>query len=140
MGASYIHECDKCGYTFHTSGPWEFYRNREGKLKNYGHPVPFSREAEVLGIKGLYGEMYCHICDKVRKIILVEFKNPSNDSLSVWTGRCEPEDKCKKEGAIKCPECGNKNMIFEVAGFGIEEIPCPRCKEGKIMGRLEWIS
>jgi len=140
MGASYIHECDKCGYTFHTSGPWEFYRNREGKLKNYGHPVPFSREAEVLGIKGLYGEMYCHICDKVRKIILVEFKNPSRNSLSMWTGRCEPEDKYKKEGVIKCPKCGNKNMIFEVVGFGIEEIPCPRCKEGKIMGRLEWIS
>jgi len=37
MGASYIHECDKCGYTFHTSGPWEFYRDREGKLKDYGH-------------------------------------------------------------------------------------------------------
>jgi len=36
MGASYIHECDKCGYTFHTSGPWEFYRDREGKLKDYG--------------------------------------------------------------------------------------------------------
>ena len=45
MGASYIYECDKCGYTFHTSGPWEFYRNREGKLKDYGHPSPKSREA-----------------------------------------------------------------------------------------------
>ena len=140
MGASYIHECDKCGYTFHTSGPWEFYRDREGKLKDYGHPAPRSREAEALGIKGLYGEMYCHICDKVRKIILVEFKNPSDDSLSVWTGRCEPEEKYMKEGAIKCTKCGNKNLIFEVEGFGIEEISCPRYKDGKIKGRLEWIS
>ena len=140
MGASYIHECDKCGYTFHTSGPWEFYRNREGKLKDYGHPIPMSEEAKTQGIKGLYGEMYCHICDKVRRIILVEFKNSSSDSLSVWTGRCEPEDKYKKEGAIKCPKCGNKNLIFEVEEDDKEEIICPRCKEGKIKGRLEWIS
>jgi hypothetical protein len=35
MGASYIHECDKCGYTFHTSGPWEFYRNRTISTSDY---------------------------------------------------------------------------------------------------------
>ena len=140
MGASYIHECDKCGYTFHTSGPWEFYRDHEGKLKDYGHPGQKSKEAELLGIKGLYEEMYCRICDKVEKIILVEFKNPSNESLSVWTGRCEPEDEYKKEGAIKCSKCGNKELILEVEKDDKEEVSCPRCKEGKIRGRMEWIS
>jgi len=137
MGASYIHECDKCGYTFHTSGSWEFYRNREGKLIKFGHPIPISEEAKTLGIKGLYGEMYCYICDKVRRIILAEFKNPPNDSISMWMGRCEPEEKYKKEGAIKCTKCGNENLILEMEKEGIF---CPRCKEGKIKGRLEWIS
>jgi DNA-directed RNA polymerase subunit RPC12/RpoP len=137
MGASYIYECNKCAYTFHTSGPWEFYRNHEGELKDYGHPAPNSKEAKLMGIKGLYGEMYCNICDKVSKIILVEFKNPSKSSLSVWTNRCEPEDKYQNEGAIKCPECGNKNLILQVEE---KEIFCPHCKEGKMKGRMEWIS
>ena len=47
MGAGYIYECGKCAYTFHTSGPWEFYRNHEGELKDYGHPSPNSKEAKL---------------------------------------------------------------------------------------------
>jgi hypothetical protein len=59
MGSWYKLKCDNCGYSVNTSGPWEFYRDSEGKRKPYGHPVPTSKEAEESGIHGLTGELYC---------------------------------------------------------------------------------
>ena len=33
MDAWFTHKCDKCNYELHTDGPWEFYRDKEGKRK-----------------------------------------------------------------------------------------------------------
>ena len=137
MGAEFIHKCDKCGYSVSTSGPWEFYRDTNGKRKFYGHPVPESEEARQRGIYGLSGNVYCSNCDKTFDIILVEFKEPSQDSLWVWCGRCEPKDEFKKKGAVKCPECGNINLILEPVG---KKVTCPRCNKGKLVGHMMWIS
>lgn len=138
MGSQYIHKCDKCGYSVRTSGPWEFYRDSKARRKPYGHPVPRSKEAKERGIYGLSGNIYCPNCDKVFDLILIEFKKASHDSLSVWFGMCEPKDKLKKRAAVKCPECGNTNLIL-----GHKEdrkVSCPRCKEGKLLSKMEWIS
>ena len=138
MGAGFIHKCDKCGYSVSTSYPWEFYRDSKGKRKPYGHPVPTSEEARQCGIYGLSGEVYCPNCDKTFDLILVEFKEVSQDSLSVWGSRCEPKDEFKKEGAVKCPECGGINLILEPVEN--REVTCPRCNKGKLVGHMEWIS
>lgn len=139
MGAGYVHKCNKCGYSVSTSGPWEFYRDSKGKRKPYGHPVPMSEEARQRGIYGLSGELYCPNCDEVFDLILVEFKEPSQDSLSVWGGMCEPIDEFKdEEGAVKCPKCGNRNLIL--GPMEDREATCPRCKYGKLVGKMEWIS
>ncbi len=136
MGASYLFKCSKCDYSFSTSGPWEFYRNKKGNRKPYGHPCPSSKEARIQGIYGLSGELYCIDCDKIIDIILVEYKQPSNESLFVWSGKLEPKDEYKREGAIKCPDCNGTGLVLQP----IEDLLCPRCKEGRLIGDIEWIS
>ena len=138
MGAEYSHKCNKCGYFVSTSGPWEFYRDSKGDRKFYGHPVPISDEARQRGIYGLSGELYCSNCDETFDLILVEFKKPSQDSSSVWSGKCEPKNEFKGEGAVKCPKCGSTNLIL--GPVEDREVACPRCKEGKLVGKMEWIS
>lgn len=142
MGAGYIHKCTKCGYSVSTSGPWEFYRDSKGNRKPYGHPAPISKEAEKRGIYGLSGIVYCPNCDKVFDLVLVEFKEPSHDELHnsfyMWLGMYEPKDDFKKEGAVKCPECGSTNLILKPRED--REVICPRCKEGKLRGTIRWIS
>jgi len=138
MGAGYIHECDKCGYSVSTSGPSEFYRDSTGERKPYGHPSPISKEAKKCGIYGLSADLYCPNCDKNFDLILVEFKKPSKDGIGVWTGGCEPKDEFKGKNAVKCPKCGSTNLVL-----GPDEdrkITCPRCKEGRLVGKMEWIS
>ncbi len=138
MGAWYSHKCDNCSYEVQTDGPWEFYRDKNGKRKPYGHPIPCSTEAEESGIAGLSGSLYCSKCDHVSEMILVEFKKPTNEKLHVWDGRLEPEDKYKKEGAVKCPKCGNTDLLF---GENNEiEFKCPRCKKGKFKSTMTMIS
>jgi len=70
MGAAYSHTCNECGHVVRTSGPWEFYRDKEGKRKPYGHPAPTSREAAEAGIYGLSAELYCPECGKTYDIII----------------------------------------------------------------------
>jgi len=138
MGAQYSHTCNKCGYSVTTSGPWELYRDRQGERRWYGHPVPLSDEAKKRGIHGLSGTVYCPSCDERCDLILVEFKKPSHDSLSVWSGKCEPLDEFKEKGAVKCPRCGHSDLIL--GPVEDREITCPRCKEGRLVGKMDWIS
>ena len=127
MGAGFVHNCDNCGYSVNTSGPWEFYRDKEGNRKPYGHPGPMSREAKKRGIWGFSEDQYCPKCDEVFDVIVVEFAGPNQ--------RWAPKDEYKK---IKCPKCGVRNLIF-VSQEG-KEVTCPRCRKGKWIGRMEYIS
>lgn len=138
MGAAYTLECDTCGHAVHTSGPWEFYRDAQGRRRAYGHPTPSSREAKESGIHGLSGELYCLTCDRTSDVILVEFKAPTSDTLAVWFGRCEPKDECGQEDAVRCPRCGGTDMILEPPED--REVTCPRCQQGKLAGQMDWIS
>lgn len=138
MGSLYTLRCDKCGYSVRTSGPWEFYRDESGTRKPYGHPAPCSREAARRGIYGLSADLYCPACDSVSDVILVEFKQPSSESLSVWGGQCEPMDEYKREGAVRCPNCNNQRMTL--SGDESGEVSCPRCSGGVLRGRMDLIA
>ena len=137
MGASFSHQCDNCGYTVNTSGPWEFYRDKNGVKKPYGHPVPTSKEAEDNGIKGLYGTFYCSKCDKTFESIIVEYKKSTKHSLDVWGGMAEPLDEYKNL-ILKCPDCGNIDLLTDASNEKL--INCPKCKKGKFIGMMEWIA
>lgn len=135
LGAWYSHECDNCGYTVNTQGPWEFYRDKEGTRKPYGHPGPTSLEAEKRGISGLCGIFYCNKCDAIFEAIIVEFKKPTRESLDVWRRTPEPKDECEKREKIECPVCGNTKLLFD--DRDIEEIKCPQCKKGKFISWMD---
>lgn len=135
MGTGYIHKCSHCAYIFRTSGPWEFYRDKNGKRKPYGHPAPISKQARERGIYGLSADIYCPECDSVHDLVIVEFKKPNDNSLDVWTGNFEPVNE---EDDVKCPECGNRRLVF--VPDEDKEVKCPHCEEGYLKGYQEWIS
>ncbi len=123
--------CTECGYEVETSGLHEFYRDKSGKRKLYGHPIPTSKEAEERGIYGFSAELYCPICDEVFDLIVVEYKRPCKEELNylkVWFDMVEPKDEYREDDEVRCPKCGNTELILEPEED--EEVKCPRCKRG----------
>jgi uncharacterized protein YbaR (Trm112 family) len=135
MGAGFAWTCDHCGHSVRTSGPWEFYRDREGRRKPYGHPVPISQEAKDAGVSGLSGELYCPNCDEVFDVIRVEFKRPTSNP---WSKDNEPTDEFKGKDRVTCPRC-RVSLLIAAPGPG-EKIACPRCKVGTFLVSMPWIS
>lgn len=127
MASFYTFECNKCKHRVNTSGPHEFYRNKKGNMKPYGHPVPISKEAAEMGISGLTIEFYCPKCDKNFETIIVEYKKPTDDKLAMWSGALEPKDEYKNKDVFRCPKC-DEILIFNPEEF--KNIKCSRCKEG----------
>lgn len=137
MGTTFSHRCNNYGYIVNTSGPWEFYRDKKGNRKHYGHPIPMSKESAESGIKGLTGKFYCNKCDKEFEAIIVEFKKSTTNSLDVWGGMAEPLDEYK-ESTVKCPDCGNSELLFDKRCSG--KLDCPKCRKGKFVSFMECIS
>lgn len=138
MGAAYQLRCNKCGHAVSTSGPWEFYRDAQGQVKDYGHPVPCSKEAKQCGIAGLRASLYCPDCDKVSEVVIVEFKEPSRQALDVWSGRAEPKDEYMREEGVRCPACQGSRLVL--APEDGQTVACPRCRSGAMVASMEWIS
>jgi len=139
MSSWYTFKCNKCSFTFNTSGPDEFYRDKKGMMKPYGHPVPMSKEAEKRGIYGLTADVYCMDCKKnIRDFILVEYKKPVPDDEKVWmwAGLKEPKKKYKVNKPC-CPECGKSHLIFEPS---TRKILCPVCNKREISGKCTIMS
>jgi len=162
MPIEYSHKCTRCGYSVITCGPWEFYRNSGGKRKQYGHPAPLSLEAARAGIWGYSATVYCPNCDRVFDVILKEYKKPYYKDrekgvfikhpliFNILPGFMkrtlfkkpelpELKDEYKKEGAVKCPKCGNTNLVRPDED-NIRIVTCPRCKEGKLIPKRGWVS
>ena len=131
MTEKYKYKCDNCGYSFYTSGPWEFYLDSEGRRKPYGRPKPISQEAKERGIYGLEADVYCLNCSKVFNIILTEFKKPISHITEMLTKKLKPKSKYTKPRKAKCPGCGESRLTIELD----EEwgVLCPRCKTGKLV-------
>ncbi len=135
MGAGYEWKCTACGYKIETSGPWEFYVDKKGNRKPYGHPSPMSREAKKSGVYGLSAAMYCPKCDRVEDSILVEFEAPQKDMLDVWSGRARVKQQYE-HSVPTCTQCGG---ILYLA-LPEDEIKCPRCNKGTFEGGMVWVS
>ena len=138
MGASYKFKCSNCKYSFNTSGPWEFYRDKKGKIKPYGHPEPMSNEAVKMGISRFFGELYCVKCDKIYEVILVDYDNPDKNPVSAWRKAAIQKST---HLFVECSECESTEMVFTPYLENREKIiiPCPMCKKGEIIGEMEWI-
>jgi rRNA maturation protein Nop10 len=138
MGAEYFLECNKCGRSVRTSGPWEFYRDKGGRRRAYGHPRPISEEAREQGVYGLSASMYCSDCGRVSSLVLVEFATPIKSPRSVWLENNEPKEEYKSEKPVKCPKCGGENLLLEPSED--REMKCFHCKEGRLILKDMWIA
>ena len=105
-------KCNCCGHQVETSGPHEFYRDREGRLKPCGHPLP-TKEALERGIAGLYLDLYCTECGEVSSVVTVEY----DKRIEGWSpfrhlihGMASESSEGPEEKL--CPSCGKKSLIF----------------------------
>ncbi len=142
MGTIFEHTCNWCCYDFETSGLWEFYRDEDGRIQPYGHPVAASREALERGVYGLRGKVYCRTCDAVVDVVFEEYKRPhkapDSESPSVWLSFPEPLDEYKTGELPACPSCGGKDLVLgDEPHVGLI---CPRCQSGHIVARATRIS
>lgn len=138
MGQGFPLECKSCGFQREPSGPWEFYRDMYGKLKDYGHPRPNSDEASEAGIWGFYAVMYCRECGKLRKVVLEEYEEPVSSSEDLWSGENPPRVKYTNEEDPPCPRCDHRGLILRPDRN--ERIPCPKCDDGALQLVGSWIS
>lgn len=136
MGNDYLWKCDVCCHKVITSGPSEFYRNKFGRRKKYKPPFINGDEAIEAGVSGLSAELYCSTCDKIADRIIIEYKVPIKDSLSVKSSMPEPRGKYLKTDAIKCLTCGNTKLLL--GSDKSIEVTCPRCKKGYLHEYLLW--
>jgi hypothetical protein len=131
MGFGYTWKCKTCGNEITLSGPWEFYRDNEGKRKPYGHPTPNTEEARKAGVKGFSEALYCSKCREVRDAITQEFRKPViNDNH--WI-RSYDDDCIRVEP--KCDKCG-----MGLKGNLEEKDICPKCNKGTFEVSDRWIS
>lgn len=138
MASCYLHKCDHCGYSVQTLGLNEFYRDARGRRRPHGHPTPISREAERSGIAGFSAELYCPRCDRVYDLVVVEFERPAARSLDAWMGWVKPKEQYSREDAVRCPDCGNAELLL---GPPEGKPPmCPRCGRGRLISEEIWIS
>jgi hypothetical protein len=104
MATFFHHECDRCGLSFSTSGPHEFFRTGTNRgVVDYGHPVASSPEAKAAGVFGFYAKAFCVHCGKNFDVVVREFERPVGRHDGIWMPGVHPE---KRVTAI-CPECGD---------------------------------
>jgi hypothetical protein len=138
MGQGFPLECNVCKAKREPSGPWEFFRNQDGEMEDYGHPEPKSKEAEEAGIHGFYAEMYCMHCGDLRNVILEEYEQPVNSALELLTGDKQPTIKYRNEDDPACPVCSKRGLVLRPEPLA--DIPCPQCDDGQLQLVGSWIS
>lgn len=137
MGQGFPLECNKCDFQTEPSGPWEFFRDKYGKLRDFGHPTPSSPEAEAAGIHGFYAEMYCPTCGKLRRVVLEEYDEPAESADSLWAGQAVPKVKYQNAEDPACPRCDSRGLILRPDPD--QRIDCPKCPDGALMLVGSWI-
>jgi hypothetical protein len=125
MATFYGSICGSCGYRFSSSSPHEFWRDRNGVLRDYGHPRASSPDAERAGVHGIYSRMWCLNCETNVDVVTREFEHPVARH-GLWrlllTGGA-PE----KRVSVVCPICSEDiGLVVGTQPFG-EEFPCPKC-------------
>lgn len=142
MPPYYRFKCDNCDFWVETSGPHEFYRDKKGRIKPCGHPLP-TEEAMKRGIAGLYMDLYCTTCGMVLSVVTVEYKK----RIKGWSpfrhlihGEASEDSEGPEEQL--CPSCGKKSLVLTPGSVPLEGEsdegkallgPCLRCGMGNLV-------
>lgn len=133
MGEIFNRTCNKCKYNFSMSGSWEFYRDKDGNIKSYGHPGAMSEEAANSGIYGYRSDMFCGNCKKTFKdLIISEYKEPVIDRSK----QKDADVKDEYKDGVKCPECGKLGLLSPWVED--KEFVCPKCGERELVSPSSW--
>jgi DNA excision repair protein ERCC-4 len=111
----YQYSCDYCSHSVETSGPWPYYGKNIGRLCREDYMNKISEP-----IYGLLAEIYCPVCDKEKKYIIVEYETPLNAIDAIWL------QGIPGKARMTCYKC--KSPVFLVLPEG--SVKCPRCKKG----------
>jgi hypothetical protein len=124
MATFYHHACDRCGYSFETKGPKEWFRDANGRLADYGHPVASSQEAKDAGIAGLYWDAWCLNRDTNVDVVTTEFEHPAERD-DFWR-MLRLGELPEKAVPIVCAACGDGTPVMGLEPFG-PSFTCPKC-------------
>jgi DNA excision repair protein ERCC-4 len=113
---TYQYSCNHCNHFIETSGPWPYYGKNSGKFCWESHINNVSGP-----IHGLIAKIYCPVCDKEKKYIIVEYETPLKALDDIWLQGIPEKTR------MTCYKC--KNPVFLVLPEG--SVKCPRCKKGK---------
>ena len=135
--------CSECGFATQTRGLDEFYRDKNGDAKFYGHPKPASEEAIEAGFLGFMADVLCLGCGKtIQNYIMKELVHPVKEGED--TINCEVKKKYSPKGNL-CPNCNGK-LVFMLREKNPDKEPdvdtlgtvkCPKCKNGIL--RQTWV-
>jgi hypothetical protein len=106
-----LHDPNEWASSFSAIGFSQFYKNRAVKRKRLSQPVLMGEEGKKQGVYGLGVDLYCPYCDEMFDFILVEFESSGPGSSLAW-GEINLEEF--EVDPMKCPKCGNRELIFEI--------------------------
>ena len=107
-----------------------------GERHDDGHPVPVSEEAAWDRIAGLPAVLWYPHCDRVHDLVVVESERPAASGFEARGGGAPPNEECRREGAVSCPDCGATDLVLGKPGAPAD---CPRCG-GHMGSETAWIS
>ncbi len=106
-----LHDPNEWASSFSAIGFSRFYQNRAVKRQRFSQAVLMGEEGKKQGVYGFGAELYCPYCEEVFDFILIEFENTEAASSFAW-GEINLEEF--EVDLMKCPKCGNRELVFEL--------------------------
>jgi predicted nucleic acid-binding Zn ribbon protein len=115
MPFGYVWTCDQCNHSIITAGLFTFRIDKNGNRIRCGHPVYSEADRKAVKV-GASRDAYCPKCGEIKDVVVYIFA-----------------DRKKKFPAI-CEICHTK--VKE----NLENVPCPKCKDGHFRETGRWMS
>ncbi len=101
---------DTSNLSFVISGLCQQEREARSLGKSICNPLLLGEEEKKGGVTGFGADLFCPNCGERSDFILVEFENPVKGSCP---GALEMGFQELTEDIMKCPYCGNTEMVLE---------------------------
>ncbi len=106
-----LHDPNEWASSFSAIGFSQFYKNRAVKRQRFSQALLMGEEGKKQGVYGFGADLYCPHCDEMFDFILIEFESSGAGSSLAW-GEIDLEEF--EVDLMKCPKCGNRELVFEL--------------------------